>query len=613
MLSFFRDKIKGWVAYLIIALIVVPFALFGISQYFTGESNIVVASVDGNDISKARFLQEFSSSQRRLQQELGEKYSTKIDQELKIRTIQSMVRDVALKQLASDFGYATTPGELLQTIKSNEAFKVDGKFSFERYQQLLRINGFSSSEYEASKLDELTQRQIKDNLLDSAFITPSALKRIQLLNNQQRKFSYITMDVKDYLQQAQVDEQSIIDFYQSKKEVFFEPQKVKVDFIKLSSKAIAKDIKASEEDLRNFYKAEQGRFSSEEERKVGHILFANKEQANAAAEELKQGGNFVELTRKYSIDEDTKDQGGDLGFITSGVMAPDISLVIFALQKNETSIPLKSEFGYHIFKVNEIKPFSVKSFAEVRDELLEIYTENEAQKKLNSLIESLANLAYESSLEEAGEQMSLKIQTSDFFSADSKQYSDKFVALAFSNEVIDKGENSQLAEIEKGEFVVLRVNQKIAQRQKEFTEVDGEIKEYLSRVITKKFIDDTAQKIADLFTNGDEKTAQNLMEKASLKWQDIDWVKRDSKQIEQGIIKSVFSLKKPDNKPIYGAYTSDLHTVILKLSAIKYSNEEVSDKVLKNLFLNFTTEEFFISIMQIMDKKLDIKIFEDLL
>ena len=362
MLSSIKAKTKGWVAYLIIVLITIPFALFGISEYLTGTSNVVVATIDGEEISKEEFLKQFNSKKRQLQQELGGKYTDEINFQVKFLTVQSMINERILRQLADDSGYVTTQRELQEFIQSSDAFKVQGKFSLDKYKQLLRLNGLSIIEYENLQANELTQEQIKYNFLDSAFATPSALKRLQLLNDQQRKFSYITLNVKDYIDKTKVDPESVKKFFDENKQSFFESPKVKVDFVELSVEKIAKSIKVNDDELFNFYEDEQARFRTEEERKAQHILVESKELANTIVKQLEQGKSFVELASKYSQDTASKDNGGDLGFFTAGVMVPEFETKAFTMEEGEISMPIKTNFGYHIIKLNKIKTVKIKSF-----------------------------------------------------------------------------------------------------------------------------------------------------------------------------------------------------------------------------------------------------------
>ncbi len=614
MLSSIKEKIKGWVAYVIIALIVVPFALFGVSEYFTGTSNVVVATIGSDDISKETFLSEFELQKRRLQQELGKSYTAEVNQAVKMQTINSMINRHLLEQLAEQLGYATTQHELQVFIQSNDVFKVDGKFSVDRYRQLLRLSGFSDVEYEALQTNELTQNQIKYNFLDSAFITPSALKRVQLLNDQKRQFSYILLSVKEHSKNVKVNSKSVKEFYESQKKAFFEPQKVKVDFVELSFKQVAKNIEVSEDELFNFYEDESVRFTTEEERKAQHILVESKILADSIVAEIKAGGDFTELAIKHSIDTGSKDNGGDLGFFGLGVMVPEFESKVFSMKVGEVSVPVKTDFGYHIIKLTEIKASAVKPFEEVRDELTKLYTERAAQKLVYKLTDNFSNLAYEASLEEVAAQMDLKLKTSVFFPQNSKNYDAKFIAAAYSDAVLNKGENSEPIELGKDKLVVLRINNKIAQRQKDFKEVKAEITQHLTGLLAKKFINDIANKIAIALDEGDTKAAEKLIEKYNLKWKKMGWVGRDVKKVKVNIniVNSVFTLPKPSSKSVTYAARSiaPQEVVVLKLSAVK-APDNPPNAALVNALLSFEVDEVFRSILTTLRKGTDIEIFEN--
>jgi peptidyl-prolyl cis-trans isomerase D len=192
------------------------------------------------------------------------------------------------------------------------------------------------------------------------------LNRMQSLNDQQRKFSYIQLNAQDYVEQVKVKSDSIKEFYESKQETFFEPQKIKVDFIELSLKKVAQGITTNEADLLNFYKEEEQRFSTEEERQSQHILVESEELANKITEQIKQGEDFAKLAIKHSKDLGSKDKGGDLGFFSIGVMVPEFEAEVFTMKEGEVSAPVKTDFGYHIIKLNKIKVAAVKPLEEVR-------------------------------------------------------------------------------------------------------------------------------------------------------------------------------------------------------------------------------------------------------
>ncbi|SMN11873.1 Peptidyl-prolyl cis-trans isomerase PpiD [uncultured Candidatus Thioglobus sp.] len=612
MLSSIKNKIKGWVAYLVIGLITVPFALFGISEYFTGTENVIVANVDGEKISKQVFFQKFAPRKRQLQKELAEKYTAELEISLKNSTLNSIIDEHLLKKMADQMGYVTTPFELQVFIKASGMFKVDKKFSLEKYKQLLRLGGYSNAKYELEQTEKLNQRQIKYNFEDSAFVTLSALNRMQALNDQQRKFSYIALNVKDYLDETQVDPESIATFYKENKQKFIKPEEIKVDFIELSSKNIAKDIKVNEDELLTLYEDEKGRFVKEEERQAQHILLESEELANNIAERLQQGENFDKLAAEYSQDTGSKNNGGDLGFFGLGVMVPEFETKVFVMNEGEVSEPIKSNFGYHIIKLNKIKASTAKSFKSVRDELSEIYTKRATQKAIYNLTEQLANLAYEASLEEAADQLGLKLETSEFFARNTKQYDPKFVAIAYNDTVLNKGENSELIEVDKDKFIVLRVNDRKAQKQKAFDEVKIEINTQLVNTLAESFINNLAKKITEALTNGDEDAANQIIKKSNLKWIEVDWIDRGSKEADSNIIDRVFSLPKPSDSPIYNAHNlNPQQMIVLRLLAVRAPKPQQNSLLLTEFLLNLESDEMFKDILTTLRNNAEIKIFAD--
>jgi len=610
MLSSIKNKTKGWLAYLIVGLITVPFALFGVNEYFTGASNVVVASIDDDEISKEAFLAEFNPQKRRLQQKLAEQYNTEFDAVLKQSIINQMIDKRLLNQLAEQMSHATSSSELNAIIQANELFQEQGRFSLDKYKNLLRLNGYTPAEYESVRAKELTQNQIKYNLLDSAFMLPSQLQRLQNLNDQQRKFSYIKLNADDYTNKVIVDAKSVKDYYNNQKKSFFEPEQAKIEFVELSLAEIAKTIEATDDELFNFYEDEQARFTSEEERQAQHILLPSKELANKVLDLLGQGVDFDKLAAQYSEDTGSKDSGGDLGLFGRGVMVDAFENAVFAMQEGQLSELVKSDFGYHIIKLNKIQAGSVKPFSEVRSELMQLYTETKAQKDLYNLTEQMANLAYETNLEELASQMALKISTSDFFTRSSTQLDSKIVATAFSDVVLNKGENSEVLELDKDRFVVVRLKDKLAQRQKTFDEVKDEINIHLTRLLAKTFVDNVAAQIVTSAKGGDDKSLDQLLDKNSLKWESVDWIKRDTTKTDVAIVNKVFALSKPASEPVISAQSLDArNALVINLTGVKVSESKTSAANLEAILLGFESNEVFVNILQTLRAKAEIKVF----
>ncbi|WPE17050.1 SurA N-terminal domain-containing protein [Candidatus Thioglobus autotrophicus] len=610
MLSSIKNKTKGWLAYLIVGLITIPFALFGVNEYFTGASNIIVASIDDDEISKEAFLAEFNPQKRRLQQKLAEQYNTDFDAVLKQSIINQMIDKHLLNQLAENMSHATSGSELNAIIQTNDLFQEQGRFSLEKYKNLLRLNGYTAAEYESVRAKELTQNQIKYNLLDSAFMLPSQLERLQNLNDQQREFSYIRLNADDYTAKVNVNEKSIEDYYNNQKESFFAPEQAKIEFVELSLAQVAKTIKVTENELFNFYEDEQARFTTEEERQAQHILLATEEAANKVLDLLNKGGDFAKLAAQYSQDEGSKDLAGDLGAFGRGVMVGAFEDSVFAMQEGQLSELVKSEFGYHIIKLNKIQPGSTRPFKAVKSELTQLYTESKAQTDLYDLREQLANLAYETNLEEVSNQMALETHTSDFFDKKESKLDAKIVAAAFSDVVLNKGENSEVLELDKDRFVVVRLKDKLAQRQKTFDEVKGEINTHLTRLLAKTFVDNIATQIATSAKAGDDKSVMQLLNKNSLKWESAGWVKRDTTEVDMAIVNKVFALSKPKSGSVFSAQSLDKRrALVINLTGVKVSESKTSKANLETVLLGFESNEIFVNILQTLRSQAEIKVF----
>jgi peptidyl-prolyl cis-trans isomerase D len=610
MLSSIKNKTKGWVAYVIVGLITIPFALFGINEYFTGASNIVVASIDDEEISKEEFLTEFNPQKRRLQQKLAEKYNTDFDNVLKQSIVNQMIDRRLLDQLAERMSHATSNSELNAIIQTNDLFQEQGRFSLEKYKNLLRLNGYSASQYESIRAKELTQNQIKYNLLDSAFMLPSQLEKLQNLNDQQREFSYIKLAADDYTAKVNVDEKSVKDYYQNQKESFFTPEQAKIEFVELSLAEVAKSIDVTDDELFNFYEDDQARFTTEEERQAQHILLETKEVADEVLALLDAGGDFSKLAVQYSQDIGSKDTGGDLGMFGRGVMVDAFEKSAFAMQEGQVSGAIKSEFGYHIIKLNKIQAGSIKSFESVKPELTKLYTQSQAQKNLYNLTEQLANLAYEASLEEVASQMALKMNVSEFFDREDSKIDDKMLAAAFSDVVLNKGENSEVLELDQDRFVVLRLKQKLPQRQKTFKEVKGEINTHLTSLLAKTFVDNIATQISKSSQAGDNESVNKLMSKNSLEWTAVGWVKRDTKKADISIINKVFALSKPKSGSVFSAQSLDRrNAVVINLTNVKVSESKTSQANLETVLLGFESNEVFVNILQTLRAQAEIKVF----
>jgi len=613
MLGAIRKKSKGWVAYLIVGIITVPFALFGIQEYMGGSSSPAVASVDGEDISLNYYYQKLNIQQRNLQQQLGASYSDEIDNALRQTLIDSLINEKLLENFTNSMKLVTLEEEVRSLIQSNPVFQVDGVFSEERYIQLLRLNNFTPLAYELEQSKSMSLDQIKRNLNNSAFLSTVQIEQLSDLSAQQRDVSFLVLSTEKYKDQIVVDQDQISEYFDNNKSNFIEDRKVQVDFVELSLDNIEQQTDPDNETLQKLYIENQELYTNPEQRRAQHILLEEESNANAILKEIKQGADFSELARIHSKDITTSDEGGDLGLFERELMVPEFDKAVFDMNVGDISEVVKTDYGYHIIKLNEIQPSTLQSFEEVEGQLLALHKKNVNQKALYNLQEELGNLAYEESIDVVSDQLDLELQTSDFFSEFSTEYDEVFVSTAFSDVVLNDRENSDVIELSKDRFIVMSLADRQPERQKVLDEVEDQIVDILRNLGAKQLIDELAQTISSSLKRGNTNQVNSLMSENDLEWNDVGWITRDS-QLPLNITSEVYKLPKPNTgEHTYHSQSADANTtLVIDLKAVKLSEEDINSEVV-DLYLSEENNELFLSLVKKLRDSAEIKIFSELL
>ena len=613
MLSKIRNKSKGWIAYLIIGLITIPFAFFGIQQYIGNSSNSIIASVDGEEILLTTYYKRLNLEQRNLQQQFGSNYSSEVDASLRQMLIDGMIQEKLLENYADSIELVTLDEEVRALIQSNELFQVEGVFSEERYNQLLRLNNHTPLSYEIAQAGLMKQDQLKRNLVHSAFLTSQQIKKLKALAGQQRYASFIVLNTEKYKDQMSVTQDQVTEYFDTNQSSFVEPPKIKVKYVELSLDDIEEQEESDKETLRNLYDEDKELFTNPEQRSAQHILVDAKELAESLLEEIQQGADFSELARIHSIDTSTKDSGGNLGYFERDIMVPEFDKAVFEMSIGELSEVVETDYGYHIIRLTEIQPENIKSFEESREQLASLHQKKAAQLKLYSLQEELGNLAYEDPLDLVAEQLDLELETSEYFSRTSKEYEDKFVVAAYSDLVLNEGENSDVIELGQDRFVVLNLADQIPERQKTLDEVKIQITDILKTIGAKKLIDDLATKISASLSNGENSKTEALIAENELEWSEPNWISRNS-ELPLNMTSMIFKMTKPS--PGESAYSSnslnDNITIVIGLKDVRVS-EEIVDESIADGYLNEELNELFINLIKELRDSAEIKVYSELL
>ena len=614
MLGAIRNKSKGWVAYLIVGLITIPFALFGIQDYASRSANNSIATVNGEDIDINIYYQELNSQQRNLQQQLGAAYTQEIDNVLKQTLIDSLINEKLVENYADSLDIVTLDDEVRSVIEMNQAFLVDGVFSQDRYTQLLRLNSYSPAGYELAQSKALNREQIKINLNGSAFMSSAQTEQLNDLASQQRDVSYIAIQTENFEDEVSVTQSQISDYFNDNRSSFVEGRKVKVDFVELTLDAMEEPESPSAEDLQNLYDENEELYTNPERRRAQHILVENEDLANDLLGQIKGGADFAELAKANSEDTSSNEEGGDLGFFESGLMGAEFDEAAFAMNIGDVSDVVATDYGYfHIIKLTDIEPKTIQNFEEVESQLASLYVKNAKEKELFGLLEEFVNLSYEESLDMVADQFNLEMQTSDYFAEGSSDYDPKFVASAFSSAVIDEGENSEVMEINSEKFVVLALSDLQSERERDLNEVESQIEATLKSSAAKEIIDDLAENIASALSSGDEQRASQLINENNLEWVSEGWISRAS-ELPFGVTSKSFTLAKPEEgRNTYSSESaSRLTSLVIELAGVRTPEEE-TDTGIAALYLSQENNEMFSSLIKQLRENAEIKVFTDLL
>ena len=614
MLGAIRNKSKGWVAYLIVGLITVPFALFGIQDYASRSANTAIAKVDGEDIDINIYYQELSTQQRNLQQQLGAAYTQEIDNVLKQNLLDSLINEKLIENYANSLDIVTLDDEVKSVIEMNQAFLVDGVFSQDRYLQLLRLNSYSPAAYEIAQSKALNREQIKINLSGSAFMSSTQTKQLNDLASQEREVSYLALNTENYKDEVSVSQSQISDYFNENRSSFVEGRKVKVDFVELTLDSMEEPESPSNDDLKNLYDDNAELYTNPERRRAQHILVESEELAKDLLNQIKEGADFAELAKANSEDTSSSEEGGDLGFFERELMGAEFDEAAFAMNIGDVSEVVATDYGYfHIIKLTDIEPETMQSFDEVQEQLVSLYIRTAKEKLLFGSLEEFMNLSYEESLDMVADQFGLELQTSDFFGEGSSQYDPKFVASAFSSAVIDDGENSEVMEISPEKFVVLALSDLQSEREKDLSEVEGQIESVLKTLAAKEIIDNLAENIASALSSGDEQTANQLISENNLEWVNEGWISR-ANELPFDVTSLSFTLPKPEEgRHTYSAESANrITSLVIDLAGVRIPEGD-SDTGISALYLSQENNEMFISLIEQLRENAEIKVFTDLL
>jgi len=472
MLQTIHDKLKGWLAGVVLGAIGLVFVFWGIN-WTLGEPNYA-AKVNGTEISSSEVRQAYQQQLAQYERQAPGPLDDAQRNDIKRRVLDQYVNSEAVVTRADDLGYRVTDAELLKAMAEVPAFQVDGKFDQAHAVAVLKAQGRSIPEIEGLFRHDVKLRQLDTALNMSSFATATELKQLRALTLQQRELAWFTIPTAKYIAEATPDDAAIKGYYDAHHADYMTPETVNLRYVEISLAGLESQVKVDDAQLKAFYEEQKAktpeRFSQPEQRRVRHILLQSSDPKDDAATKAKaesilkraQGGeDFAKLAKEFSQDPGSADKGGDLGMSERKAFVAPFADAAWAMKEGEIAGPVKTQFGYHILKLEAIQPMTVKTFEQSKTELEADYRRNEAERLFNAAQDQLADAALQNTtdIDVVARKAGLQVHDIPNFSrtdgGGDLGKSAPVIEAAFSQDVLD-GRLSPTIEVDKGRGVVLR-------------------------------------------------------------------------------------------------------------------------------------------------------------
>lgn len=608
MLQAIRDKTTGWIAYVIVFLICVPFALWGVNSYLGGGEVTPPATVDGQAISQQNFDTAYANYRRQLERAFGGSIPDYFAGEgvLKEQVLTQLVEQSALSQYAEKKYYRIGDVDLNKLIRSVEAFQTDGIFNPSIYQSQVASLGYSTAGFEQEFRRSQSIEQLQAGLNSTAFSVNSTDKQLSSLQNQTRKVRVLSRPAQN--NKIQISQPEIEQYFEENKLNFMTPERLKIDYIELSLDGIKASLNVTDAELSDRYEQSKSAYTTPEYRAASHILLkVNAESSDEESElirqklisiryQISQGGTFSEVAKLSSEDPGSAENGGSLGDIELGMMVKPFEDALFEMTVGDLSQPVRTSFGWHLIQLDEINGGEIRAFKDVKVDLLDEIRTELAESKIFDLSESLANFAYEQSdsLMPAADALGFPLQTSDWFDVRSGQgiaSEAKVRNVAFSDEVLLQELNSEAIELSNNRVVFLRVNKHQSATQKDVAEVTDQIDSVIRQTKGRNESQEVGKQVLTALSSG--QSLEDIAGDWGAAIVDNGFVSRDSRDLDNELLRLAFSMDKPDSfKRFDGFSHPDGRYSIVELSAILSNGSDQDATKAKALIASRSAADF---------------------
>ncbi len=503
MLEKIRNATNTWLAKAILAIITVPFALWGVESYVrTAPGQDIVAHVGDDKITAIEFNNALRNQMEQFRQQFGGNIDASImdTPEMRKSVLEQIIDQRLVSAATKSSGLSVSDVALREWYMTQPVFQQDGKFSQEKYDGFLRARGTTQIAFDVLVRQDLARQQFIESVANTAFVGTVSAQQYLLAAEQSREIAIVNVSPEQFAAQVKVTPEQIKAYYDSKPAEFTIPAQIRPEYVELTVEALTPQIQVVADEIKAYYDANSARYVQKEERKASHILIAagatasdaEKKAAKEKAESLyaqvkKNPAAFADLAKKNSADPGSAPNGGDLGFFARGAMVPQFEEAAFKAKKDEIVGPVKTDYGFHIIRVTEIRAEKAKTLAEVTPEIEGELKKQKAQRKFAELAEKFTNLVYENStsLKAAADAVGLPIKQGPFISKGAALQppfnNPKLMTALFSDEVLKNKRNTEAVEVATNSLVAARVLESKPAVVRPFADVQAAIGARLSR------------------------------------------------------------------------------------------------------------------------------------
>lgn len=558
MLHVIRERATGWVAYFIVLIISIPFALWGISEYLGFGGGADVAEVNGHSIPIERYNELYQNNRSRNTPPSGVD-SEQWERGLKLQVLDGLVDQVLLFQYLDGERLDIPDAKLAQSIQAMDLFRVDGRFDEERYHQILEVNRITPARFEADQREQMRAQIIAQMLTDSALATDAEVREYQALKDQIRDIRYFEIKEDRFFDPEAVTEEEIKAGYEESQDRHMAPERVRVSYLELRLDGMDDGTPLSEEAVAEYYEARALDFMAPELRKLRQIFLKgpeSNEQAQALHERLQEGEDFAELAQAHSQDELSRSRGGQIGWVAEEDLPEDLAALVFSLEPGKVSEPIETERGVYLLEVQELEPARLQPLEEVRDQVAEQARRADLEGRYAVAAEELGLLAYENpeSLAAAAEQLGMEIQSTDLVPLTALPVGvltqEAVVTVLRSDGVLRGGVNSDRIDLEVDWSVVVRVDEYQEARTLPLEAVADRIRNDLARQAAWAALLAHASELTERLR--EEPDIEALAENDGAELIMRAGLTRNAEEVPQQVVEKAFSLPRPEGSPSAG-------------------------------------------------------------